>query len=64
MMTVSSQPSSANSLLDIETETDYLKVAKKGGGHKGTCIVIYSRKHKMHVCACVCLYFHSEKKNF
>lgn len=40
MMTVSSQRSSANSLLDIETDTDYLKVAKKGGGHKGTTIII------------------------
>ncbi|XP_074628047.1 uncharacterized protein LOC141885979 isoform X2 [Acropora palmata] len=40
MMTVSSQPSSANSLLDIETETDYLKVAKKGGGHKDLLTVI------------------------
>ncbi|XP_029197693.2 uncharacterized protein LOC114962816 isoform X9 [Acropora millepora] len=40
MMTVSSQPSIANSLLDIETETDYLKVAKKGGGHKDLLTVI------------------------
>ena len=62
MMTVSSQPSIANSLLDIETETDYLKVAKKGGGHKGTCTVLLYRKHKMHVCVCLSLYFHSEKK--
>ena len=27
-------PSEANSI-DVQTEADYLKVAKKGGGHKG-----------------------------
>ena len=31
----SPRPSSAASSIDIETNTDYLKMAKKGGGHKG-----------------------------
>jgi len=31
----SPRPSSAASSIDIETNTDYLKIAKKGGGHKG-----------------------------
>ena len=37
MVTVSSTPRQSNidASLDIETETDYLKIAKKGGGHKG-----------------------------
>ena len=37
MVTVaaSPRPSSAASSVDIETETEYLKIAKKGGGHKG-----------------------------
>ncbi|XP_078345349.1 uncharacterized protein LOC144630857 isoform X13 [Oculina patagonica] len=36
MVTVagSPRPSSAASSVNIETETDYLKIAKKGGGHK------------------------------
>ncbi|XP_078345351.1 uncharacterized protein LOC144630857 isoform X15 [Oculina patagonica] len=36
MVTVPSSPrrSSAASSIDIETNTDYLKIAKKGGGHK------------------------------
>jgi len=34
MVTVSSPPSNLDTSVDIETETDYLKVAKKGGGHK------------------------------
>ena len=28
-------PSSTASSIDIEIDTDYLKTAKKGGGHKG-----------------------------
>ena len=35
MMTVSSPLSNLDSSVDIETNTDYLKIAKKGGGHKG-----------------------------
>jgi len=37
MVTVSTspRPSSMDSSVNIETETDYLKIAKKGGGHKG-----------------------------
>lgn len=37
MVTVSSspRPSSAPSSEKIPIETDYLKIAKKGGGHKG-----------------------------
>jgi len=35
MVTVSSPPSNLDTSVDIETETDYLKVAKKGGGRKG-----------------------------
>ena len=35
MMTVSSRPSTLDSSVDIETDTNYLKIAKKGGGHKG-----------------------------
>ena len=31
----SPRPSSTASSIDIETNTDYLKIAKKGGGHKG-----------------------------
>lgn len=31
----SPRPSSAASPIDIETNTDYLKIAKRGGGHKG-----------------------------
>ena len=29
------QSTAGNSVIDIETDTDYLKIAKKGGGHKG-----------------------------
>jgi len=37
MVTVSTspRPASAESSVNIEIETDYLKIAKKGGGHKG-----------------------------
>lgn len=37
MVTVASSPRPANldSSMDVETDTDYLKTAKKGGGHKG-----------------------------
>lgn len=36
MMTVPSRSqSSPDSSVDIETDTEYLKIAKKGGGHKG-----------------------------
>ena len=35
MMTVSSKSSSLDNTLDIKTDTDYLKIAKKGGGHQG-----------------------------
>ena len=35
MMTVSSPQSNADASVDIETDTNYLKIAKKGGGHKG-----------------------------
>ena len=37
MVTVSAspRPASTESSVNIETETDYLKIAKKGGGHKG-----------------------------
>ena len=37
MVTVSTspRPASAENSVNIETETDYLKIAKKGGGHKG-----------------------------
>ena len=35
MVTVSPRPSNIDSSVDIETDTDYLKIAKKGGGHKG-----------------------------
>ena len=38
MVTVVSSPrspSAADSVEDTPTETDYLKIAKKGGGHKG-----------------------------
>ena len=37
MVTVSTspRPSSMDSSVNVETETDYLKIAKKGGGHKG-----------------------------
>lgn len=31
----SPRPSSTASSIDIEIDTDYLKTAKKGGGHKG-----------------------------
>lgn len=31
----SPHPSSTASSIDIEIDTDYLKTAKKGGGHKG-----------------------------
>ncbi|XP_068688838.1 uncharacterized protein [Montipora foliosa] len=34
MMTVSSKSSSLDNTLDIKTDTDYLKIAKKGGGHQ------------------------------
>ncbi|XP_022793648.1 uncharacterized protein LOC111332557 isoform X4 [Stylophora pistillata] len=36
MVTVASSPRSTNldSSLEVDTETDYLKIAKKGGGHK------------------------------
>lgn len=39
MVTLSNSPhpfSAATSNVDIETDTDYLKTARKGGGHKGT----------------------------
>ena len=37
MVTVVSSPRSPNpdATKEVETETDYLKIAKKGGGHKG-----------------------------
>ena len=37
MVTVASSPRPANldSSAEVDTETDYLKIAKKGGGHKG-----------------------------
>jgi len=37
MVTVSAspRPASTESSVNIEIETDYLKIAKKGGGHKG-----------------------------
>ena len=37
MVTVPSSPRSSNldSSLEVEADTDYLKIAKKGGGHKG-----------------------------
>ena len=35
MMTVSSPSSNSETLMNISTDTDYLKIAKKGGGHKG-----------------------------
>ena len=35
MVTVSARLSNVDSSVDIETDTDYLKIAKKGGGHKG-----------------------------
>ena len=38
MVTVatSPRPSSADSSREINTDTEYLQIAKKGGGHKGT----------------------------
>ena len=38
MVTLPNSPcpsSTASAAIDIETDTDYLKTAKKGGGHKG-----------------------------
>ena len=37
MVTVCTSPSSQSAVnsVDVQTETDYLKIAKKGGGHKG-----------------------------
>lgn len=37
MLTVanSPRPSGLDSSLEIEVNTEYLKIAKKGGGHKG-----------------------------
>ena len=38
MVTLPNSPrksTAGNSVIDIETDTDYLKIAKKGGGHKG-----------------------------
>ena len=38
MVTLPNSPrksTAGNSVVDIETDTDYLKIAKKGGGHKG-----------------------------
>ena len=38
MVTLPNSPrksAAGNSVIDIETDTDYLKIAKKGGGHKG-----------------------------
>ena len=32
----SPRPSSADSSIEISTDTEYLQIAKKGGGHKGT----------------------------
>ena len=48
MMTVSSQPSTLDTSVDIETDTDYLKIAKKGGGHKGKGIAL--NEITIHVC--------------
>ena len=43
MVTVCSSPRSPNSakLFDGVTETEYLKMAKKGGGHKGKCLICF-----------------------
>lgn len=38
MVTLPNSPrksTAGNSVIDIETDTDYLQIAKKGGGHKG-----------------------------
>lgn len=39
MLTLPNSPrqscNTENPVVDIETDTDYLKIAKKGGGHKG-----------------------------
>ena len=37
-MTVAASPrlSIADSSIEINTDTEYLQIAKKGGGHKGT----------------------------
>ena len=37
MVTVSSSPRPTNldSSVNVKTDTEYLKIAKKGGGHKG-----------------------------
>ena len=33
-------PSALDTSLDVETDTDYLKIAKKGGGHKGKTLLL------------------------
>ena len=40
MVTVPNTPQSSNqdSSVDVELDTNYLKMAKKGGGHKGKLI--------------------------
>ena len=42
MVTVVNSPRSPNpdATKEVETETDYLKIAKKGGGHKGLNVKI------------------------
>ena len=46
MVTVSASPRPAGmeSSVNLETETDYLKIAKKGGGHKGKLSVSFNKK--------------------
>ena len=56
MLTVSSppRPSSADSSFEVETDTDYLRIAKKGGGHKGWLMlldIINYKGHSQHIVA-------------
>lgn len=51
MVTVCSSPRSPNSakLFDAITETEYLKMAKKGGGHKGKSLICF-RQNLAFIC--------------
>lgn len=54
MVTLPNSPrksTAGNSVVDIETDTDYLKIAKKGGGHKGKWFSNQGVRQKIKNCA-------------
>ena len=60
MVTLPNSPcksTAGNSVIDIETDTDYLKIAKKGGGHKGKWCSNQGLWQKIKNCVFALIYF-------